>query len=171
MRRVALILFAVALGATLVAPAAGATAPPTTTTTAAVPAAYTAFCRSADDLLRFIAHAPDPRKLDTARGRRVLRALRTDATPEVAEATATIASSFGYLGRHGRGTLSKARDSATSDAMFRMALVGASHCHSKRINELAQGFTMRRLAQADAARKAARKAARSGATTTTTVTP
>jgi hypothetical protein len=117
------------------------------------------FCRSAAGLLRFMAHAPDPRQLASPRGRRVLHALRTEVPTELDAATARIVDSFRYLSRHGSGSLTKRRDAATGDALLQLALYGASHCTQARFGTVAQGLAARRLAQAEA---------RAKSTTTTT---
>ena len=159
MRRFALVVLVLALGLALVAPAAAAdTASTSSPAASATPVA--AFCRSTDRLLRFVAHAPDPRKLAGAHGRRILAEFRADAPTPVLAAAATVADSFAYLSRHGAHTLSKARDARTGDALFRTAIYAATRCSQRRIRALAQGLTQRRFAQAEAAHK--------GSTTTTT---
>jgi len=160
MRRLAPVLFALTLVA-LGVPAAGATVVPSAATPCGT--AMGAFCRSTDRFVRFLAHAPDPRKLATAKGRRVLRAFHDDAPTDVAAATGTVVGSFGYLSRHGLHTLTKARDTATADALLRAALFASTHCPQPTIRRLAQGLVQRRMAQAETANPS------SGGTTPTTV--
>jgi hypothetical protein len=151
MRRFTLFVLVLALGLALVAPAAAADT--TSTSSPAASATPVAFCRSTDRLLRFVAHAPDPRKLAGVRGRRILDGFRADAPTPVRAASATVADSFAYLSRHGAHTLSKARDARTSDALLRTVIYAATRCSQRRIRVLAQGLTQRRFAQAEAARK------------------
>jgi hypothetical protein len=162
MRRFVLALFTFAFSLGLIAPVAGAADPPPAVPSSVPAVPVATFCRSTDHLLGVMAHAPDPRKLNSARGRRALRALHQDAPVELASDTQLVVGSFTYLSRHGSHTLSKSRDTRTGDAMFRIALYGATHCKQRRIQELAQGLTQRRLAQADASKQS---------TTTSTSTP
>jgi hypothetical protein len=163
MRRVALVLLALVLATAVGVPAAGAATAHAAPTTRTAAGSMPAFCRSTDRFVRFLAHAPDPRQLATAKGRRVLRALHDDAPAEVSAATGTVVASFGYLSRHGAHSLSKARDTRTADALLRAAVFAASHCRQRAVRQLAQGLVQRKLAQAEAANPPA------GSTPTTTV--
>jgi hypothetical protein len=156
MRRLAPVLLALVLATAVGIPAAGAARGRSASTTAPRATSMPAFCRSTDRFVRFLAHAPDPRMLATAKGRRVLRALHDDAPAEVSAATGTVVASFGYLSRHGARSLTKARDAKTADAMLRAAVFAASHCRQTAIRQLAQGLVQRRFAQAEAANPSSR---------------
>jgi hypothetical protein len=156
MRRITVVLLALVLAAAAGIPSAGATT--ARRASGAAPRATTmrAFCTSTDRFVRFLAHAPDPRKLATAKGRRVLRALHDDAPAEITAATGTVVDSFGYLSRHGAHSLTKARNSETGEALLRTAVFAASHCRQKAVRQLAQGLVQRRMAQAEAANPSSR---------------
>ena len=151
MRRLALVLLALVLAAAVAIPAAGAAPARAASTATHRSAPVSTFCRSTDRFVRFLAHAPNPRKLATAKGRQVLRAFHDDAPAAVATATGTVVTSFGYLSRHGLRSLPKARDTETADALLRSMVFAASHCHQKAVRRLAEVLVQRRLAQAEAA--------------------
>jgi hypothetical protein len=162
MRRLAPFLVALVLVAAVGVPAAGASGARPASATAPRVVTMRAFCRSTDRFVHFLAHSPDPRKLAGAAGRRVLRAFHADAPPEIAAATGTVADSFGYLSRH--GSLPKARDARTADALLHAAVFAASHCRQQSIHQLAQGLLQRRMARAEALNP---PASRTSPTTTT----
>jgi len=151
MRRIAPALLALVLVAAFGIPTAGAASARPASTTAPRSASMPAFCRSTDRFVRFLAHAPDPRALATAKGRRVLRAFHDDAPADVSAAIGTVVASFGHLSRHGAHSLSKARDTKTADALLRAAVFAASHCRQTAVRQLAQGLVQRKMAQAEAA--------------------
>jgi len=157
MRRIAVFLAFVTLAVAVPAGTAAAAGP--TGGSSARPK-VAAFCRATDGFLRFFAKAPDPSAFKTARGKRVLRTFETRSPRPVADATARIADSFTYLSVHGRGSLSKARDEATGDALFRAAAYSAAHCKQRRVQVFAANLVQRRIAQHEAE-----------ASTTTTTTP
>jgi hypothetical protein len=160
MRRITHALAALVLAAALATAANGtAGAAPSDATPGG--GSVATFCRTGDRLLRFIAHAPDPRGLNTARGRRVLDALHRDAPAELSEAAARVTDSFRYLSRHGRGSLSKQRDSLTGIAMLRLAVYGSQHCRQVSFGRVASALASQRFARAQARLHAA-------STTTTT---
>ena len=127
------------------APAAAAVEP------SRAPRPVPTFCRSTEQFLRFFRNAPDPKKFATRRGKAVLRRLHATAPRAMDAPTATIVDSFGYLSRHGRGTLTKARDRQNGDALFRTAVYSASHCKQHLIQVFATNEVQRRIAQAEAA--------------------
>jgi len=144
MRRLTVFFVAVTLAAGLaVAPAAAAERP-------RAPRPVQSFCRSTEQFLRFFRNAPDPKKFATTRGKAVLRSLHATAPRAMDAPTATIVDSFGYLSRHGRGTLTKARDRRNGDALFRTAVYTASHCKQHLIQVFATGEVQRRIEQAEA---------------------
>ena len=144
MRRILIVLTIVTLAAGLVAaPAAAAGRHP-----ASHPVG--AFCRSTEKFLQFFVHAPDPKKFATARGKAALESLHATAPSAMDAPTATILDSFGYLSRHGRGSLTKARDKKNGDALFRAAVYSASHCRQHLIQVFAAGLVQRKIAQAEA---------------------
>ena len=61
---------------------------------------------------------------------------------------ATIGDSIRYLSHHGRGSLSKARDDKTGQALFRTGLYAATQCKQKLIQSYATSLAQRRFAQA-----------------------
>jgi hypothetical protein len=162
MRRIAAFLVFAALAVTI--GATPASAAETSDRSSAQPR-VARFCRATDDFLRFFAKAPDPRAFDTPKGRRVLRTYAARAPKPVTAATARIVDSFTYLSVHGRGSLAKARDEATGDALFRVAVYGAAHCKQRAVQAYASAMVQRRIAQQEAKTKANEKSAPTSSTT------
>lgn len=145
MRRIALVVVVLALGLGLAVPTAGAAH----RSRAADPTP--AFCRATVGFLRFLQHAPDPKKFAHRNGRAILRSLHATAPREVDAATAAIGDSIRYLSRHGRGTLPKARDEKLGEALLRTSLFAASRCRQNLIRSYAASLAQHRIAQSEAA--------------------
>ncbi|MGZ6884937.1 MAG: hypothetical protein ACXVJA_01865 [Acidimicrobiia bacterium] len=146
-----------ALGRLLGTAAAAAAAPaPASARSRAADARY---CASLDGLIRFLRHAPEPSAFKSKAGHEVLDALGSRPPHKVASSVKTLVWSFTKMRDGGRHALTKAEDKAANDALFRVALYGATHCKQKLVKGFGSAMVRSRVDKIDA---------RSSTTSTTT---
>jgi hypothetical protein len=106
-------------------------------------------CRSLDDLIRFLRHAPKPTALKSHEGRAVLAALDRGQPARVAASLHTVVWTFSRM-RDGK-SVTKRQDRSASDALFRTSVYAATTCKQKPVRAFAAKIIQARLAKAEAA--------------------
>jgi len=115
-----------------------------------VTAADRHLCTSMDRFIEFLRHAPRPSDLKSHRGRVVLHDLNLHPPAAVQRQLAKVVHSFAAMRDHGPHALTKAEDKATSQALFEVAVYGATRCSQQRVRAFGSSMVQSRIAKAEA---------------------